>query len=310
MEDLPFAPPKDVGNPHEFDMAWDNLILEAGCWLRTAIGARTPIDWQQKRHELDEWNERVFELRDDPRLYRYRHRMLRRWLWCAQHVAEAPSDGGILAQIDLAKDKLPAELQGHRPWAIDCCRWLRGDDRVEADLQLHAAVYSPLTQSEGAAWLVLELRSPGAGQVFHHPADALATFPEPDFYQAIATAWHVAWNRNEGTGRRGVNGRWRLVDREHQPEPWVHGPSAGGAATYGWHHLLQDWVIEGVAVLATIDEQGRPAGVGHVRDKVQAIQDEPGLDTIVVADPDDAATARATLREVGLDDKIRVKLLE
>jgi len=228
-------------------------------------------------------------------------------VWCAEQAAAHPDF--YRTEIDrvcfFALTEPPEFIQD-KVWAWVCIRTFL--DAPSRRVEIPAVAWEE-GQDESQnkpgliAILVLEVLEGGAGQVVHHPMDAFTTHFDEGFARSMQDAWRGALTLS---GKGGVDGRWRVLQRGH-PMPEVRGRSAGGAAARGWYHALQGtFPDEGVIVLATIDAQGQFGPVGEVVAKVAAIAEDGRFDTIIVAGETDRRTAEGELRRLNKSQMIRV----
>ena len=109
------------------------------------------------------------------------------------------------------------------------------------------------------------------------------------------------------------SGMYRLEHRG-QPIRLATGSSAGGAAYYGWLHLLKNqYADSNLIVMAKLDQSRSGDGRSFVLDevdgvsaKVEAILGVEEIDTIYVVGPRNHGEAMEKVRDMGRNGRIRV----
>jgi len=158
----------------------------------------------------------------------------------------------------------------------------------------------------------LELQTiKGNGETHQHPGDLLSTSVNGNFTRAMSMAFraaHVLASRQENSLVRQnpeCYGRWRLTNRTTGlPIESLDGPSAGGAAFFGWYSALTERIYDsGVIVMAAVTlEEGTATdpvimfkGVNGVKSKVEAVADLEAspIDKIMIASDENEDEAKS-----------------
>jgi hypothetical protein len=259
-------------------------------------------------------------------------------LWCALKAAQAPPSllpvrrGRELEafRTTLELDKCCDTWRGKRGWTWAGPGWLWGCVLSLLDAPVRrGAVYIPVVgcddRNEGSGFLntlVLEVLETAtnpkrAGELWHHPRDALVIKPDQDFVDSMDEAWHAARSlvaaelaKNQadvadrsGTTRPGTDGsehallcdaRWRIlsgwaVDASERMKlksaTEAAGRSASAAAALGWWLALTRRVPDHrVIAIGQIDREGTITGVQNqaIESKVKATIYAGTFDTIAV----------------------------
>lgn len=178
-------------------------------------------------------------------------------------------------------------------------------------VEVHVALSYGIRENNACvASLVLEVSTDGAGQIFHHPEDAVSAPVAPDFVLSIEDAWQSVLGLLDEQGhKRKFDGRWQLL-QDSEPLARVTGRSASGAAALAAYHALRGTLPdEGLIVLAEVDEKNikQLQGVGGVPAKIMAVMEankkwkdkdkDPAktIDTVIVASTLNAREANGAL---------------
>lgn len=192
--------------------------------------------------------------------------------------------------------------------------------RAFADNLLLSKVRTPvaIVGTDGAMVAALELETiQGKGETCQHPGDLLSTTVNENFKRAMSTAFKAALalaSQQENSPARqnpDCHGRWRITDPSTGlPIASLGGPSAGGAAFYGWHSALSGTICDpGVIVVAEVQivhdvnnsSQTKFASVDGVTSKVTAITNlsKSSIDTIITVSGKNEEEATAVLQRAG-----------
>jgi len=183
---------------------------------------------------------------------------------------------------------------------------------LSAPRQVVGSAVIPVAHIEGTQGfvdetLLVEVLTPGTGQVFHHPDDVFHTRPDSLFETALQHAFHTACHV---AGRQGLDGCWRL-HRGGQPTEMAYGSSASGQAGRGFYCALTGKVLdEGVVVLAQVHGNGQLGTVEGVPAKTLALATASKVDTLVVANDRDRHETVAVLEAGGAGARVRVVVAE
>lgn len=290
------------------DKHWKSLTDDLFSYLQDALAKGAPPDFDALRRDLETW--KPFIAFDDEGQGLYQWHAAHRLLWCAERATSISSPNwDQIDRLFKALADTPELIKGQEGWALDCIRVLRNVHAPVRSLRMPIALSDELLQSKGSlATLIVETLQPGGGQVFHHPGDALTTYPRDDFIDSMQDAWEAA-KALAGKEDDAFDGRWRLLLKD-QPIEEIRGRSAGGAATLGWYHALRGTVPdERVIVLAEVNRNGELTGVDGVPAKVRAIAADGRFDKIAVASDENRREAEDTLGREGKESLIRVKNL-
>ena len=211
-------------------------------------------------------------------------------VWCAEqaHGKAIIKQGDVLDAPEFIK-------QG---WAQNCISILRNEPvPIISSIDIPVAISDSLTGKAYIHTLLLEVLNHGNGDLYHHPIDALVTFPSKDFEESMQDAWISARNLFE---EQDIDirhdGRWRLLDRDGRPILNIKGKSASGAAARGWWYALQKRLPSRKAiVLAQIDKEGILTDVMGIKEKTTAIVADDSLNTIIVVSDNSKQCIQAIL---------------
>ncbi len=258
-------------------------------------------DWKRLQDTAFSWEREYLNYLPEPKRTSEMTKwdVVRRLLWCAEQAAtDADFYRTEVDRVCFALADTPEFIEHDKKWAWGCIRTFL--DVPIRGRPVHVPV-ALVDESKGTGFLttlVLEVLDGSAGEIFHHPADAFMTYFDQEFGDSMHNAWMAAKKLAQKEGSNVLcDGRWRLL-REGQPIPKVKGPSASGAAAWGWQFVITGKVPDtGVIVVAQVDEHDvtQLKGVDGVSAKVEAIAKDESFNTIVVASKDNEEAAVGAL---------------
>ena len=263
-------PDGDLGQKRQ---AWSELQATLFRNMRNALATRAPLDFDVLRSDLETW--KPFFTPGDKR--RSQWEAAARVLWCAEHAH-------LISGVDRNQMDHVLSTGGnhfgneHAGWVWNCTCLLKGLKSLERSGSVPVALMDANNKSlkpvGTIAKLVLDVLRPGTGQLFHHPEDSIKALIADDFSASMQDAWLTARSQLDTTNDVDhCDGRWRVLWRNEQSLSDISGPSAGGAATSGWYHLLNgnSKYDVGVIVLFQVSKEGEFLEVSGIEAKVRAI---------------------------------------